>query len=331
MEDTLTTNSQSRTLPFEFHGKGGEYFKIWIVNILLTIVSLGIYSAWATVRSNRYFYSNLELDGSRFRYLAEPMTILKGRLIAVAAFIVYTLISSLSSTLGFVLAIALFIAIPYFINQSITFGNRMTAYKNIQFRFKGNYGEAFMVFYVWPILGILTLGVLYPMAILKLNKYVVKNSSYGTSSFEFNATYSDYGKIFLMALGAIVILAIAGAVMVAVVPLAIPVLSVVLLVGYIAVVVALTNLYYCSVSLVDHGFTANLSTGGFAKMMLINTFFTIITLGLYLPAAKVRMTQYICSCIVMNSQGSLDNFASAEQENISALGEELGQVFDFGF
>ncbi len=32
---------------FRFTGNGGEYFRIWIVNLMLTIVTLGIYSAWA--------------------------------------------------------------------------------------------------------------------------------------------------------------------------------------------------------------------------------------------------------------------------------------------
>jgi len=67
-----------------------EYFKIWIVNILLTILTLGIYAAWATVRNNRYFYSNLYLDDNNFRYLAEPIQILKGRLIAIAVLVIYT-------------------------------------------------------------------------------------------------------------------------------------------------------------------------------------------------------------------------------------------------
>jgi len=43
------------TKQFYFTGKGGEYFRIWIVNICLTILTLGIYSAWATVRTRRYF------------------------------------------------------------------------------------------------------------------------------------------------------------------------------------------------------------------------------------------------------------------------------------
>src|SRR3954471_6399831 len=51
----------SQRHPFIFSGKGGEYFKIWIVNILLSIVTLGIYSAWAKVRNKQYFYGNTQL------------------------------------------------------------------------------------------------------------------------------------------------------------------------------------------------------------------------------------------------------------------------------
>jgi uncharacterized membrane protein YjgN (DUF898 family) len=39
-----------------FTGRGGEYFGVWIVNLLLTIVTLGIYSPWAKVRRLQYFY-----------------------------------------------------------------------------------------------------------------------------------------------------------------------------------------------------------------------------------------------------------------------------------
>ena len=57
---------------FQFSGKAGEFFRIWIVNVLLTILTLGIYSAWAKVRTNRYFYSSTTLAGSSFSYLAKP-------------------------------------------------------------------------------------------------------------------------------------------------------------------------------------------------------------------------------------------------------------------
>ena len=198
-QTTTSTNNEHR---FEFRGDGTEYFKIWIVNILLTIVTLGIYSAWATVRNNRYFYSNLYLDNNNFRYLAEPLTILKGRIIAVLAFVAYSVTAQLMPTVGVVLALLLLVAIPFFVNQSLAFKHRMSAYRNIQFRFHGSYGEAFMILYVWPILGVLTLGILYPLAMKKMHEYMVRNSAYGTTHFSYEAAHWDYAKIFLVILGA---------------------------------------------------------------------------------------------------------------------------------
>jgi len=82
---------QAQEHPFEFTGDGWEYFKIWIVNLLLTILTLGIYSAWAKVRRLHYFYRNTLLAGASFEYHGTPIAILKGRLIAFALFLVYTL------------------------------------------------------------------------------------------------------------------------------------------------------------------------------------------------------------------------------------------------
>src|SRR5436305_11873488 len=50
------TQAAPRNLPLSFTGSGSEYFRIWIVNALLSIITLGIYSAWAKVRTLQYFY-----------------------------------------------------------------------------------------------------------------------------------------------------------------------------------------------------------------------------------------------------------------------------------
>ena len=82
LETDLKSNNETtqveseRVLSFEFRGDGAEYFKIWIVNIFLTLITLGIYSAWATVRNNRYFYGNTFVDGTSFSYLSKPLHIL---------------------------------------------------------------------------------------------------------------------------------------------------------------------------------------------------------------------------------------------------------------
>ena len=54
----------------EFGGTAKGYFGIWIVNLILSIITLGIYSAWAKVRRQTYFKSHTELFGASFGYHA---------------------------------------------------------------------------------------------------------------------------------------------------------------------------------------------------------------------------------------------------------------------
>jgi uncharacterized membrane protein YjgN (DUF898 family) len=74
---------------FEFRGSAGEFFRIWIVNVALTLITLGIYSTWAKVRTRRYFYGNTFVAGYAFDYKALPWRILIGRLVALALFVGY--------------------------------------------------------------------------------------------------------------------------------------------------------------------------------------------------------------------------------------------------
>ena len=90
--DTSETKPATERAYFTFAGTGSEYFRIWIVNLLLTILTLGIYSAWAKVRRLRYIYGNTGLLEGRFDYHAPPLVILRGRLIAVALLVVYLLL-----------------------------------------------------------------------------------------------------------------------------------------------------------------------------------------------------------------------------------------------
>ena len=86
----------------EFTGSGPEYFRVWIVNLLLTIVTLGIYSAWAKVRSLRYFYGTTSLDGTAFEYHGTGLQILKGRLIAFAVLVLWSLSLEFAPLVAFV-------------------------------------------------------------------------------------------------------------------------------------------------------------------------------------------------------------------------------------
>src|SRR5690606_21680940 len=91
----VSMNNTSTRNAIQFHGQGGEFFGIWIVNILLSVITLGIYSAWAKVRTKRYFYGNTELAGDNFEYHATPIQLLKGRLVALLVVLVWAVTNTI--------------------------------------------------------------------------------------------------------------------------------------------------------------------------------------------------------------------------------------------
>ena len=135
-----------------FTGTGSEYFKIWIVNVLLTIITLGIYYPWAKVRNKRYFYANSNLADRNFEYHATGKQLFIGFLIAMGIFIVFQIISQISPIGALVLALALFVAIPWLIWRSLIFNMRVSSFSNVHFAFKGKLKQAYVNFFVYPFL-----------------------------------------------------------------------------------------------------------------------------------------------------------------------------------
>ncbi|MFL0797645.1 MAG: DUF898 domain-containing protein [Cellvibrionaceae bacterium] len=332
-EEAATDTEERNIFPFRFYGNGGEYFRIWIVNILLTILTLGIYSAWAKVRNAQYFYGNTELDGNRFAYLAKPLTILKGRIIAVIAFVIYMAISNLYPIAGVVIALAFMIVVPWIVVRSLKFNMRMTAWRNVRFDFNGSIGDAAMAYLAWPFFAIISLGLLFPLAIYKQMEYIVRNTYYGTSKFDMQNFMGDYYIICLKAGGLVLVAGIFSAV---ITPLLAPIGIVLLMLGYfygfIFFTVRSVNMMFSQTTFSDgfSSFESSYQDWSYGKMLFMNSLLTALTLGLYLPWAMVRVAHYKADHLQILSAGGLDSIAATEQENVSALGEELGDVFDLG-
>ena len=136
---------------FEFHGTAGEWFGIWIVNLLLSIITIGIYSAWAKVRRLKYFYNNTLFEGRNFDYHATGKQIFIGRLIFIAGYAVFVLLLSLSPTVGLIGAILFLVALPWFLIRGIRFNARMTSFSNVRFNFEGKYWGAVYAYVLLPI------------------------------------------------------------------------------------------------------------------------------------------------------------------------------------
>jgi uncharacterized membrane protein YjgN (DUF898 family) len=130
-------------VPFVFTGAGAEYFRVWVVNTVLTIVTIGIYSAWAKVRKTSYFSRNTRLLGDGFEFTADPVAILRGRLIALALIGFYTLAFDFSLVLGLVATTTLLALAPLLFASAMRFRLHNTRWRAMRFAFTATRADAY--------------------------------------------------------------------------------------------------------------------------------------------------------------------------------------------
>lgn len=150
----MNETSPTHSAQIEFTGTGPEYFRIWIVNLFLTYLTFGIYSAWAKVRREKYFHQNTLVAGHSLDYHGKPFAILKGRLVAFVLFGIAT--SGISPWLAMVAFAGLLLMMPFFMHQSIRFRFANSSYRGIRFGFNGSLKNAYKTlgpFLLIPLLG----------------------------------------------------------------------------------------------------------------------------------------------------------------------------------
>jgi uncharacterized membrane protein YjgN (DUF898 family) len=333
---------------FRFHGKAGEYFRIWIVNLSLTILTLGIYSAWAKVRRNRYIYGNLELAGSRFDYLARPATILRGRLIALTLVGLY-LGAQVFFSIGWVLlSVLLGLTIPWLLVRSRMFNMRYTAYRNIRFGFRPAYADSYKVVIGYGALSLITIGLAAPYVHYRRNHLIVDNTRFGNMNFRLHARVREFYLAYV--LGAVLASALF-------VPLQVlggesgaaggglPQLPITVLLPFLAVIL----LYYVVGQFVNayvlrltmngtrigtgdsgrpHVLGCDWTLAGMLCVYLTNAIAIALSLGLLVPWAQMRILRYQLNHTWLDVSETLDDVIAGQDSDVSSLGEEIGDLFD---
>lgn len=330
---------------FEFHGKTGEFFKVWIVNILLSVVTLGIYSAWAKVRNRQYFYSNTLLMNTPFNYLADPVKILKGRILVLVVFLGYTFSALVSPILQGVLLIIFIPLLPWVIIKSLKFNMYNLAYRNIRFHFKAEYLKALWVFLGLPILVAFSLGLAYPYFIRAQKKFVIDHTLYGRSQFDMEASIGKFYSIFLKTVGLLLLVGILFAALIGGLNFMKEIANVSAEANFFVMGLSLmffpfymmlfgywyaniTNLVISNTTLYKCQFISDLKTSKICWIFFSNTLAIILSLGLLIPWAMIRTANYRISCMSLNTTDDLEEFIADEAENADAIGEEIGGFLD---
>jgi len=355
LESFEQTNTANKIISFHFTGKASEYFKIWIVNGLLTVLTLGIYSAWAKVRTNRYIYGNIYLDKEPFAYTAKPVNILKGRLLALGFFIVYSLSGQYSNTLYIILTLSLLPIIPWVIVNSLRFRGKYTLYRNIPFIFKGDYLDGFKYFiliYIWVPL---TLGVIIPYIYYKQKQYIINNFFFGTLPMQYKGKASTFYIAFIAAtmitlLSAGLVLGIAAAfgssglfdvlkkylenitsVDVSTIATIVGIyglLIISLIIGSAFYKIFILNNVISSIYCGQSQLKCSMDYIQYTYIFLTNIVAILFSLGLAIPWTRIRYNKYFYSSISIELKDNLDEIVSMDEKDIKSFAEELGGFLD---
>jgi uncharacterized membrane protein YjgN (DUF898 family) len=357
MDHGSQSDSQGRDshppIGLRFTGSGAEYFGIWIVNLLLTIVTLGVYSAWAKVRRLQYFYRHTELAGSSFDFHGNPVRILIGRVIALLMLLAYNYTVRIQSAWTLAVIGLIAFAMPWLLRNSFRFRLYNTSWRGVRFHFRGDVGRAYRVFLLYGLASVFTLYIMAPFMHQRVKAYQHGNTWFGSTSCSFHARAGQFYKIYLLLLAAFV-----GLVVVAVFsgvggafaaisaaqkhgghanPVA-ALRAVALLYGALILFAVsigptfralIANLIWSNTRVGEHRIECNMSPLGLIWVTLSNFVLVALTLGLFIPWASVRMTKFQVEAVRLLPAGDLQEFVDAEPDDVGAVGMEAASAFDF--
>jgi uncharacterized membrane protein YjgN (DUF898 family) len=352
-ESTLQSSSARAPEQLHFTGSGAEYFGIWIVNLLLTIVTLGIYSAWAKVRRLQYFYRHTEVAGSSFDFHGSPTRILIGRVIALGMLFAYNYSVRLQSALTIVILAAIAFVMPWLLRNSFRFRLYNTSWRGTRFHFRGTVARAYRVFLLNGFLALITLYVMAPFVHQRLKAYQHDNSWFGRTRCSFHARAGQFYLIYLLLLGAIVVFWLVigfsgvGGALASLFQaqrhgghsnpqaffrvMAILYGAVILMAVSIGPVfhALITNLIWNNTRLGEHRIECNMSPLVLIWITASNFVLVVVTLGLFIPWAMVRLARFQLESVRLLPASDLQEFVAAEPETVGAVGEEAATAFDF--
>jgi uncharacterized membrane protein YjgN (DUF898 family)/ribosomal protein L32 len=303
-----------------FHGSGGNLFGIYLVNILLTLITLGFYSFWGKVKVRNYILSQTEFNGDRFGYHGTGKELFFGFLKAVAVFILPIVLLNIAPklagagvhgkmTAGFFVYGLITLFVPLAMVGTWRYRLSRTSWRGIRFSFRGKTGDFLKLFLSGSFLTVITLGLYYPFFATQRHGFMVSNSYFGTEKFEFDGNGCELFKPFLLAL-----------------LLTLPTLGM----YWYWFLAKKQRFFWEHTSLGPLRFQSTVTGGSLLSFHSGNLLLLILTLGLAWPWVVVRKINFQFQYLRL--EGALElGHIKQEAQVASATGEGLSSFMDVGF
>ena len=303
-----------------FHGNGGTLFGIHVVNVLLTIVTLGIYYFWAKTRIRAYLSGQTEIEGDRFAYHGTARELLLGTIKAVLVFGLPILFLNMIRDVldvppvakviaGVVSGSLFFVFFPIAMVGARRYRLSRTSWRGIRFSFRGHVWALIKIFILGSFLTGLTLGLYYPFFLVSRQAFMVAHSYFGSVKFDFNGRGRELFGPFLVAI-----------------LLTLPTLGL----CWVWYVAFKRRYFWDHTTFGTARFSCRVTGGALLGLWVVNLLLLVGTLGIAWPWVRVRNINFAFRNLAL--VGALD-LARIQQQAQQAgnIGEGLSGFFDSGF
>jgi uncharacterized membrane protein YjgN (DUF898 family) len=347
---------------FEFHGNWREFAPIAFTNLLLTVVTLGIYSFWARTRERRYLWSNTRFIDDRLEWTGTGVELLIGYLLAVLVFgVPLAALNFLIQAMAMqghdggaaLLMLSLYIFVFYLFGVAVFRALRYRLSRTYWHGIRGGtdqQGFRYGFTHLWrTLVGSLALGLMVPWAMTGLWNRRWNAMSFGPHEFTSNAQWGPIMGRYLLYYLAPIVFVIGGGVLAATLAPAHAqstpeeVMQAVMLgvvIGYFVFFIVLgliAILFYAAyfrevvgnLSLADLDFKFEARTWDWLKLFIGNFLLVVSTLGIGLIFVGYRNWAFFIRH--MNAFGTLDlDSFTQSTTRTPGQGEGLLDAFDVG-
>jgi uncharacterized membrane protein YjgN (DUF898 family) len=331
-------------IPIGFHGSGGGLFKIMLVNWILTVLTLGIYSFWGKTKVRRYLCEQSSFAGDRFHYHGTGAELFKGALIFGAMFGLFNLgIYSVGQVWGMeargiaqsVGGLLIIFLLPVIMVGAFRYRLSRTAWRGIRFSFRGKRKSALWLYIKGYIFMILTFYLYWPFFMVKIQKFWRSGSYFGSQSFSYDGKGKDIFRTFLlMVLLFVLTLSI---------PIALPlwfpeigqglagnasiVFWIPFVIGFLWFTVYLDRYHWSKTQFAEGRFNYDATTVQWFWLNFTNFLIIVLTAGFGIPFATARSRQFLADHLAVVGNMQLSQVVQEAQKS-SALGEGAADGFD---
>ena len=335
-----------------FHGDGFTLLGIYIINLVLTVVTLGLYYPWARTRIRTYLLSQTEFEADRFAWHGSGKELLIGFIKIAVLFLILSGAAAVvrfgwhhpareaALTLaGYLIGLVL---VPIGMVGARRYRLSRVSWRGIRFSFRGRAREFVRVFIPGVLLSTMTLGLYYPFFQNNMRRYLVNHSFFGTVPFVYNGRGRDLFMRLLLTLGlAIAVVGGLGFLYIfrstsvgadaAIVGIGFAVISVGMLgISWFWYAAYRHRYYWAHTSFAGTYFRSTVFAARLLGLTLTNLLLGVITLGLALPWVLIRNLRFFFANVGL--EAPLDLAAiHQDAQAASATGEALGDALDIGF